>query len=268
MDNNFPRVILGLDVSTNCIGISIVEDNGVDEKPKIIAITQKSPRIPKKIKGIEALCLKKFGFDEGFLKNLNEYTDKKITDVVIEEPLVSSNNVNTVATLLKFTGMIADSVYTTLGIVPVFISSYDARTYSFPELITIRKFNKQGKVYPLSHIKNAIKKNNIVLFGAYPYDVDKKTVMMNMVNDTYFGDDLIPWEKNKYDELKKENYDACDALICALAYVNINRHGISTTEIVDSEIEENDDEYIVKYTTSIWNKKFPKTLILPKNNAE
>jgi hypothetical protein len=47
--------------------------------------------------------------------------------VVIEEPLLQSNNVNTVATLLRFNGMISKSVFDTLGVVPDFISSYDAR---------------------------------------------------------------------------------------------------------------------------------------------
>jgi hypothetical protein len=46
-----------------------------------------------------------------------------ITTVVIEEPLLQSNNVNTVATLLRFNGMISKSVFDTLGVVPDFISS-------------------------------------------------------------------------------------------------------------------------------------------------
>jgi hypothetical protein len=53
-----------------------------------------------------------------------------ITTVVIEEPLLQSNNVNTVATLLRFNGMISKSVFDTLGVVPDFFSSYDARKYS------------------------------------------------------------------------------------------------------------------------------------------
>jgi hypothetical protein len=44
-----------------------------------------------------------------------------ITTVVIEEPLLQSNNVNTVATLLRFNGMISKSVFDTLGVVPDFI---------------------------------------------------------------------------------------------------------------------------------------------------
>ena len=148
----YPRVILGLDVSTSCIGASIIKDNG-DGIPEIIAITHKSPKIPKKIKGIEALCLKKNAFNDGFLSCINEYCgDEKITDVVIEEPLLSSNNVYTVATLLRFNGMIADAVYNTLGLVPNFISSYDARLWSFPQLAAIRKYKKNGEEYPYKHI--------------------------------------------------------------------------------------------------------------------
>ena len=255
------RVILGLDVSTACIGISIIEDEGNGELPKIIAITHKAPKIPKDIKGMEGLFLKKEIFRDGFLKNIQEYTNKKITDVVIEEPLLSSNNVNTVGILLRFNTLIAEAVYETLSIVPNFISSYDARMYSFPELVALRKYNKKGNEYPIKHVRDAIKKNNIVLFGAYPFDVDKKTVVMNMVNSYYD----IPWEYNKNGEIRKENYDSCDALVCSLAYVNINNNGISTPVISNVEEEETDTETIISYTTKIWNRKFEKRLILTKN---
>ena len=266
MENN--RVILSLDVSTKCIGVAIVEDDGTSEPPKIIAMTHKSPKIPKNIKDVEALFLRKYWFDEGFLKNIYEYTDKKITDVVIEEPLLSSNNVDTVGTLLKFNGMISDAVYNTLGIKPNFISSYDARIFSFPQLVTLRKYNKHGNEYPIEHIKKAIEKNNIVLFGSYPFDIDKKNIMMNMVNDLYTGDKAIPWEYNKNGELKKENYDACDALVCALSYINVNRYGVEKPTIVDCEINEYSDEYVINYTTSIWGKNFPKTLRLQNNKVK
>lgn len=260
----YPRIILGLDVSTSCIGISIVEDTG-DGIPKIIAITHKSPRIPRKIKGIEALCLRKNAFDDGFLKQIHEYCgDKKITDVVIEEPLLSSNNVYTVGTLLRFNGMIADAVYNTLGLVPNFISSYDARLWSFPQLVSIRKHKKNGEEYPFKHIENALKKNETVLFGSYQFDVDKKTIMMNMVNEQYVGENSVPWEYGKNGELKKENYDACDSLICALAYININRYGVEKPVINDYNIQETKEEYIINYSTKIWNKIFKKLIVLKK----
>lgn len=256
-DNVYPRVVLGLDISTACIGASIVKDDGVN-KPKILKLTHVSPKVNNKIKGIEALFLRKYLFDDQFISGLKEYG---ITDVVIEEPLLSSNNVNTVATLLRFNGMISESIYKELKLVPQFISSYDARMYSFPELASIRKYNKKGEEYPLKHIKSAIEKNNLVLFGAYPFDIDKKTVMMGKVNELY---DDIEWIYNKKGELKKENYDACDSLVCALAYININNNGIDTARIVNSEITETDDTYCISYNTKIWDKIYDKKIILKK----
>jgi hypothetical protein len=100
-----------------------------------------------------------------------------------------------------------------------------------------------------------------VLFGAYPFDIDKKSVMMNMVNEVY---PEIPWILDKNGELKKENYDACDSLICALAYVNINHHGIEPINIGDSQIIDNEDGIVVEYTTKIWDREYKKKLILKK----
>ena len=256
----YPRIILGLDISTACIGVCIVKDNGGD-RPEILYLSHKTPKISRKIKGIEALFLRKQIFEEEFIKDIAQKYE--ITDVVIEEPLLSSNNVNTVATLLRFNGMISESIYRLIGVVPNFISSYDARMYSFPELVSIRKYNKKGEPYPLKHIMDAIKKDNIVLFGAYPFDVDKKTVMMNMVNEMYV-DNSISWLLGKNGELKKENYDACDSLICALAYININHYGIEKPVIYDFKKEDVENEVIITYTTKIWNKFFKKTLRLNK----
>lgn len=256
----YPRIILGLDISTACIGVCIVKDNG-DDKPEILYLSHKTPKISRKIKGIEALFLRKQIFEEEFIIDIaSKYN---ITDVVIEEPLLSSNNVNTVATLLRFNGMISESIYRIIGVVPNFISSYDARMYSFPELVSIRKYNKKGEEYSLKHIIDAIKKDNIVLFGSYPFDVDKKTVMMNMVNEMYQNDG-ISWILDKNGELKKENYDACDSLICAIAYININHYGIEKPTITVYNKIESNEEIVINYTTKIWNKIYEKTLRLSK----
>ena len=66
-------------------------------------------------------------------------------------------------------------------------------------------------------------------------------------------------------ELKKENYDACDSLICALAYVNINHHRLESPVIVSSEIKDNESEIQIKYTTKIWDRQYEKMLILKKS---
>lgn len=252
-----PRIILGLDVSTVCIGISIIVDLG-EGIPEIVKITHVSPKISSKKKGIEALLLRKNIFENEFLKNL---VGTGITDVVIEEPLLSSNNKYTVGTLLKYNGMICDSVYNVLGIVPSFISSYDARMYSFPDLISLRKYNKKGEEVDIRHIKKQLKDNHLVLFGAYPFDIDKKVVMMNKVNEIYPN---IEWILNKNGEIKKENYDACDSLVCALAYVNINRYGIEVPTILQSIISEENDNISVEYTMGLWENKYERKLIFSK----
>ena len=84
---------------------------------------------------------------------------------------------------------------------------------------------------------------------------------MNMVNEIYPD---IPWILDKNGELKKENYDACDSLICALAYVNINHHGVAPITITGSKITEQDDSYVIEYTTEVWDRKHNKKLILMK----
>jgi hypothetical protein len=71
IEKKYPSLILGLDISTACIGISIVYDDGINE-PEIIKITHVVPKIDKKIKGIEALILRKEIFEKEFLEKIVE----------------------------------------------------------------------------------------------------------------------------------------------------------------------------------------------------
>ena len=41
----YPRVILGLDISTACIGACLVVDDGKTDLPKIEILTHKTPKI-------------------------------------------------------------------------------------------------------------------------------------------------------------------------------------------------------------------------------
>ena len=197
--------ILGLDVSTKTIGISLFEDLGDNGKLQIL--THITPIVkPKPKDNIELLIKKAQIFQFEFLE---KYSDIDIDRVIIEEPLVRSNNVNTVATLLRFNGMICRSVYEVLNIVPEFISSYDARKFAFPELMEIRRFNKKGEPYS----EKEIEKKQPVLFGGHPYDVDKKSVIWEKVNER---EPQIVWKYDKHQRLSKENFDMTDAYACVL----------------------------------------------------
>lgn len=248
MNKEGKEVYLGLDISTACIGVSIIIDDGSDYG-KIVELTHINPKVSNKIKGIEQLFLKKKIFEEFITK----YKDFGIDHVVIEEPLLRSNNVLTVSTLLRFNGMISDCIYNVLGIVPNYISSYEAREYSFPELMAIRKYGKDEKQYEFSKIYKEIKDCKLVLFGSYPWTIDKKMVLQEKVAEI-FPD--IEWLYNKKGELKKENFDASDSYIAFLGFLNKKRYGELefSSEIVG---EANDGkgtreiDYIVRY----WNKE-------------
>ena len=250
MDKNGNEIWLGLDVSTNCIGMCLYINDGTEDG-QLVKLTQIVPKVNSKIKGIHSLFEKKKIFKNVMLE---EWADVKIDRVIIEEPLLRSNNINTVSTLLRFNGMISDCVYEIFNVVPDFISSYDARLYSFPELLAIRKVAKDGTAYDRKKIIKAIKDNNLVLFGSYQFDIDKKVVMMDKVNSKYPN---IDWKLDKKEEIKKENFDACDSLVAVLGFKNKLKYNNVKGEIVD--VEELDDK--IKYTVNFLDKTYKKQII-------
>lgn len=238
------KVILGLDISTATIGVCLMAVDGDDTK--ILEITHISPKISSKIKGVEGLFMKMKIFEDEFI---NKYKNMGITDVVIEEPLMGSNNIRTVAILLKFSVLISSVIYKELGIVPEYISSYESRLCSFPELLAVRKYNKKGEMYPVSHIKKSIKNNELTLFGSYAWDVEKKHVMHGLINDKFKG---INWIYDKNGELKKENFDASDATVCCLAYANKIKNGeveAKITNVVENETS-------IEYDAKVWGNTY------------
>lgn len=212
-----PEFLLALDVSTSTIGIALFEDLG--DKGKLCLLSHVSPKVkPQPESKMEELFRKVEIFEKEFLLKTNEQLGVKLKDlgvtrVVIEEPLLQSNNVYTIATLLRFNGMISKSVYDTLGVVPEFISSYDARKYAFPELMAVRRFKKDGTALA----EKVIAKGNPVLFGAYDFDVDKKYVLWEKVSEL---EPMITWFYDKNNKLKKETFDTTDAYTAARGYMN------------------------------------------------
>jgi len=183
--------VLGLDVSTKTIGFALF-----DIQTKILLeMTHISP-IPKpKVENkIEELLIK----SEIFREKIKSYANFGIERVVIEEPLLNSNNVWTVGTLIRFNTLICKEVYDILGVVPEFISTYNSRKFAFPHLV---QPNDKGK-----H----------VLFGGFPKDIDKKVIIWELVAKR---EPQIMWNYTKNNTLKKENYDMTDAYTCTLGYM-------------------------------------------------
>ena len=148
--------ILGLDVSTKTIGWSLFDI----ESKSLLELTHVSPRPkPTTDSKIEDLILKSGVFKE----KLMNYVGMGITKVIIEEPLLNSNNIWTVGILMRYNTLICKEIYDVLGVIPEFISTYNSRKFAFPHLV---QPNDKGK-----H----------VLFGGFAKDTDKKVIIWELV---------------------------------------------------------------------------------------
>jgi RNase H-fold protein (predicted Holliday junction resolvase) len=185
--------VLGLDVSTKTIGWSLF-DIGTGN---LLELTHISPVPKPKVENkIEELLLKAQIFREKLLS----YKELGIQYVVIEEPLLNSNNVYTVSTLMRFNTLICKEVYDVLGVVPEFISTYNSRKFAFPHLVQPND------------------KDKYVLFGGMPKDIDKKVVIWELVAKR---EPQITWQYTKNNTLKKENFDQTDAYCAALGFMKM-----------------------------------------------
>ena len=185
---NSPKV-LGLDISTKTIGWALFDI----QTKELLELTHISPRpkIDNDNDKLKELLLK----SEIFAEKLKEYKNLGIVRIVIEEPLLNSNNVYTVQTLLRFNSFVFKEIYNILGIVPEFISTYNSRKYAFPDLI------KEND------------KNKFVLFGGLPKNIDKKMIIWEKVAKL---EPQIKCLYTKNNTLRKENFDQTDAYTCVL----------------------------------------------------
>ena len=196
MDKNFKESpkILGLDVSTKTIGWALFDI----ETKQLLELTHISPVIKEKdIAKMKELFLK----SDVFKTKLEQYDGLNIQKVVIEEPLLNSNNVYTIQTLMRYNTLISKEIYDVLGIVPEYISTYNSRKSAFPWLV---KENDKGK---------------FVLFGGYPKNCDKKEIIWEQVAKR---EPQINWSYTKNNTLKKENFDMSDAYCCVLGFMKHN----------------------------------------------
>ena len=189
---NSPKV-LGLDISTKTIGWALFDI----KTQELLELTHISPR-PKMEKDeddkLKELLLK----SEIFAEKLKQYKDLGIVRIIIEEPLLNSNNIYTIQTLLRFNSFVFKEIYNIMGIVPEFISTYNSRKFAFPELVQEND------------------KKKFVLFGGLPKDVDKKMIIWEKVAKI---EPQITWHYTKNNTLKKENFDQTDAYTCVLCFM-------------------------------------------------
>lgn len=183
--------VLGLDISTKTIGVALFD---ISTK-QLLELTHVSPKPKVEDENkMRELMMK----SEIFRQKLSTYIGLGINKVVIEEPLLNSNNVYTVGTLMRYNTLICKEVYDVLGIIPEFISTYNSRKFAFPYLV---EKNDKGK---------------FVLFGGFNKDIDKKVIIWEQVAKR---EPQITWLYTKNNTLKKENFDQSDAYTAVLGYM-------------------------------------------------
>ena len=191
---NTPK-ILGLDVSTKTIGWALFDYT----TKELLELTHFSPKLkPIPESKTEQLLLK----SESFREVVEKYKGIGITKVIIEEPLLNSNNIFTVSILMRYNAFIMKIIHDVLGVIPELISTYDSRKFAFPDLFVE---NKKGKK---------------VLFGGYEKGCDKKHIIWQKVSDQQ---PHISWTYTRNNTLKKENFDMTDAYACVLGYMQKNQ---------------------------------------------
>jgi hypothetical protein len=62
----------------------------------------------------------------------------------------------------------------------------------------------------------AIAKNKPVLFGGYPFDIDKKYVLWEKVAEL---EPQVTWFYDKKNKLKKETFDTSDAYVAGIGFM-------------------------------------------------
>lgn len=172
--------IIGLDVSTTCVGLSLMDLNG-----KLIDIDY--ILFPKSSKKLGKVTIYKKA--ELFFEFIQKYKDYKIKHIFIEEPLKNGPNINTTILLAKFNGIVSQKMFELFSVEPEHISVYDARFIFFPE-----------------YVKTDVKKKKDVL--SFPKDVDKKKLVHDKVS---WMEPQIIWQRDKYYTLIDPNFDMADS---------------------------------------------------------
>jgi len=84
--------------------------------------------------------------------------------------------------------------------------------------MAIRTHNKKGERYSQKVIDKKTENEEYTLFGALPWDINKKQIIWEKVNDL---EPAIQWIYDRKLKLKKENYDMADAATCVLGFMNL-----------------------------------------------
>ncbi len=183
-------MVIGLDVSSSVIGVSIFNEDKSLYKLFYVDLHKKENLYEKK---------------NTFKKHIEPYKGL-ITECFIEEPLLNtgiSRSRKTTVTLIQFNGMISDCIYNELAVIPVHISVYNVRKIFFPEYVSYKKVKGETK-------------STLSL----PLGVNKKELVWRKVTSM---EPNFQWIYNKKGKLCTENFDMSDAYAVGYAGFTLDK---------------------------------------------
>lgn len=186
-------MILGLDISSSCIGYSIFDMDG-----KLIELN--CVKFRDKLTLFEKL--------EEFKKSTEHFKKLEIQFIAIEEPLKKFmgkfSSASTIALLNFFNGMISSYLYVEFGIEPIYFNVNNARSLVFPK-----------------SKKTAVKKTDIESAEDLEVEVEqeeKGSIKHEIFKKVMALEPLINWRYGpKSRKLLDENYDMCDSYVIGVA---------------------------------------------------
>lgn len=211
MENN--NLILGLDVSTSTVGISLFAADG-----RLLELNHISPIVKDETFSKEDILLEKCNLIVNFL--VENYNVPDITEVILETPLISSQQTDTAALLNYFGGMIYATLRMNFKCKINYITVDEARRFGLPELVG-------GKTRSLFGVFNGVLDRKII--SEY-----KKLIVLSLIAQRYPS---IVWLMNNNLSIDKKNFDRADSITVVLGYKQKNGEWGANIQDINSTIE-------------------------------
>jgi RNase H-fold protein (predicted Holliday junction resolvase) len=194
------KYILAFDVSTSSIGICLFEDLGT--YGKLLLLTHFEPKVKEntqieRLKAKADLCVDKM---------VEDFSKYNIERIVVEKPLLNSNNQKTAQILAMFNEYLTTKISEAFDVPIDFITVHDARKYALPELL-----GENGKMMSdFPKTVAGLKKNNW-----------SKFLIMYLISQRYPN---IQWLLNNNLKINKKNFDRADSIVAILGFMIKEKH--------------------------------------------
>jgi hypothetical protein len=222
------KFILGLDVSTSTVGICLFNEDG-----KLMELNHVSPILKNEELSKQDILLDKCLLVINFL--VSNYVPENISEIILETPLISSQQTDTAAMLNYFGGIVYASLRQHYKCKITYITVDEARRFGLPELVG-------GKSKSLFGVLNGRLERKII--SDY-----KKMIVLSLVAQRY--PDIV-WLLNNNMTIDKKNFDRADSIVVVLGAKQKDSTWPSTQQDIEQVIE-----FINK---NIEYEKFCKTL--------